>query len=44
MKVSEKVSKNLFANEFFKKDLNSCVWSDFLEPEEFEESWNSAME
>ncbi|XP_042030902.1 protein FAR1-RELATED SEQUENCE 5-like [Salvia splendens] len=39
MKLPEKVPKRILANEELKKDLDSCIWSELLEPEEFEETW-----
>ncbi|XP_047945914.1 protein FAR1-RELATED SEQUENCE 5-like [Salvia hispanica] len=43
-KVAEKVPKSLLGNSDFKKDLNSCVWSELIEPTEFEDKWNTVME
>lgn len=43
LKLAEKVSKELHANELFKKDLNSYVWSEINEPEVFEEGWHCTM-
>ncbi|XP_047950650.1 protein FAR1-RELATED SEQUENCE 5-like [Salvia hispanica] len=43
-KVAEKVPKSLLGNSVFKKDLNSCVWSELIEPTEFEDKWNTVME
>ncbi|XP_047948993.1 protein FAR1-RELATED SEQUENCE 5-like [Salvia hispanica] len=43
-KVVEKLPKSQLGNEDLKKELNSCVWSELIEPEEFEESWNNVME
>ncbi|XP_042067060.1 protein FAR1-RELATED SEQUENCE 5-like [Salvia splendens] len=43
-KVAEKVPKSLLGNNDFKKDLNSCVWSELIEPTEFEEKWKNVME
>ncbi|XP_047978452.1 protein FAR1-RELATED SEQUENCE 9-like [Salvia hispanica] len=43
-KVAEKVPKSLLGNSDFKKDLNSCVWSELIEPTEFEDKWKTVME
>ncbi|XP_042012414.1 protein FAR1-RELATED SEQUENCE 5-like [Salvia splendens] len=43
LKLADKVPKQLHADESFKKDLNACVWSELLEPAEFEESWNNVI-
>ncbi|XP_042027059.1 protein FAR1-RELATED SEQUENCE 5-like [Salvia splendens] len=43
-KVMEKLPKNLLGNEDLKKELNNCVWSELIEPEEFDEEWNKVME
>ncbi|XP_042009135.1 protein FAR1-RELATED SEQUENCE 5-like [Salvia splendens] len=43
-KVAEKVPKSLLGNYEFKKDLNSCVWSELIEPTEFEDKWKTVME
>ncbi|XP_042056233.1 protein FAR1-RELATED SEQUENCE 9-like [Salvia splendens] len=37
--LPEKVPKRILANEELKKDLDSCIRSELLEPEEFEETW-----
>ncbi|XP_042041490.1 protein FAR1-RELATED SEQUENCE 5-like [Salvia splendens] len=42
-KVAEKVPKSLLGNNDFKKDLNSCVWSELIEPTEFEDKWKNVM-
>ncbi|XP_041995826.1 uncharacterized protein LOC121745948 [Salvia splendens] len=44
VKVSDKLPKSLLDNEDFKKELNACVWSDLLEPDEFDIIWNDIME
>lgn len=44
VKVSDKLPKSLLGNEDFKKELNACVWSDLLEPDEFDIIWNDIME
>ncbi|XP_042059476.1 protein FAR1-RELATED SEQUENCE 5-like [Salvia splendens] len=44
VKVSDKLPKSLLGNEDFKKELNACVWSDLLEPNEFDIIWNDIME
>ncbi|XP_042056217.1 protein FAR1-RELATED SEQUENCE 5-like [Salvia splendens] len=43
-KVAEKVPKSLLGNSEFKKDLNSCIWSELIEPTEFEDKWKTVME
>ncbi|XP_042016182.1 protein FAR1-RELATED SEQUENCE 5-like [Salvia splendens] len=43
-KVVEKLPKNLLGNEDLKKELNNCVWSELIEPKEFDEEWNKVME
>ncbi|XP_042059578.1 protein FAR1-RELATED SEQUENCE 5-like [Salvia splendens] len=43
-KVVEKLPKNLLGNEDLKKELNNSVWSELIEPEEFDEEWNKVME
>ncbi|XP_047978500.1 protein FAR1-RELATED SEQUENCE 5-like [Salvia hispanica] len=43
-KLAAKVPNRLLKDENFKKDFNACVWSDLLEPEEFEEKWNTIMD
>ncbi|XP_047949143.1 protein FAR1-RELATED SEQUENCE 5-like [Salvia hispanica] len=40
----DKLPKSLLGNEDFKKELNACVWSDLLEPDEFDIIWNDIME
>ncbi|XP_042016254.1 protein FAR1-RELATED SEQUENCE 5-like [Salvia splendens] len=40
----EHVPKRILANEQLKKDLDSCIWSELLEPEEFEETWLTIMD
>ncbi|XP_042059485.1 protein FAR1-RELATED SEQUENCE 5-like [Salvia splendens] len=42
-KVAEKVPKSLLGNGDF-KELNSCVWSELIEPTEFEDTWHKIME
>ncbi|XP_042027164.1 protein FAR1-RELATED SEQUENCE 5-like [Salvia splendens] len=44
VKVSDKLPKSLLGNEDFKKELNACVWSDLLQPDEFDIIWNDIME
>ncbi|XP_042009722.1 protein FAR1-RELATED SEQUENCE 4-like [Salvia splendens] len=44
MKLPEKVPKRILANKELKKDLDSCIWSELLEPEEFEETWLTIMD
>ncbi|XP_047948992.1 protein FAR1-RELATED SEQUENCE 5-like [Salvia hispanica] len=43
-KVVEKLRKNQLGNEDLKKELKNCVWSELIEPEEFDEAWNKVME
>ncbi|XP_042028656.1 protein FAR1-RELATED SEQUENCE 5-like [Salvia splendens] len=43
-KVVEKLPKNQLQNEDLKKELNKCVWSELIDPEEFEETWHEIME
>ncbi|XP_042013988.1 protein FAR1-RELATED SEQUENCE 5-like [Salvia splendens] len=43
VKLADKVGKDLRADERFKKELNSCVWSELIEPHEFEAAWNEVM-
>lgn len=40
VKLSVKVPKGLLSDEKFKKELSKCVWSDMIEPDEFDEVWN----
>ncbi|XP_074300710.1 protein FAR1-RELATED SEQUENCE 5-like [Silene latifolia] len=42
-KLREKVSYQLFQDEDFKSRLNRCVWTNQLEPNEFEEQWGKIM-
>ncbi|XP_042029974.1 protein FAR1-RELATED SEQUENCE 5-like [Salvia splendens] len=44
VKVSDKLPKFLLGSEDFKKEFNACVWSDLLEPDEFNIIWNDIME
>ncbi|XP_042059398.1 protein FAR1-RELATED SEQUENCE 4-like [Salvia splendens] len=44
VKVSDKLPKSLLGSEDFKKEFNACVWSDLLEPDEFNIIWNDIME
>ncbi|XP_042005916.1 protein FAR1-RELATED SEQUENCE 5-like [Salvia splendens] len=39
-KLAVKVPNRLLRDDNFKKEFNACVWSDLLEPDEFEEEWN----
>ncbi|XP_042012116.1 protein FAR1-RELATED SEQUENCE 5-like [Salvia splendens] len=39
-KLAVKVPNRLLRDDHFKKEFNACVWSDLLEPDEFEEEWN----
>lgn len=43
-KLFEKVPKSVLEIEEFKKDLKYCVWSELLEPDEFEEMWDGIMQ
>ncbi|XP_047951419.1 protein FAR1-RELATED SEQUENCE 5-like [Salvia hispanica] len=43
-KLANKVPGRLLRDEDFKKEFNACVWSDLLEPDEFEEEWNGVLE
>ncbi|XP_047948895.1 protein FAR1-RELATED SEQUENCE 5-like [Salvia hispanica] len=43
-KLASKVPGRLLRDEDFKKEFNACVWSDLLEPDEFEEEWNGVIE
>ncbi|XP_047942965.1 protein FAR1-RELATED SEQUENCE 5-like [Salvia hispanica] len=43
-KLANKVPGRLLRDEDFKKEFNACVWSDLLEPDEFEEEWNGVVE
>ncbi|XP_042067262.1 protein FAR1-RELATED SEQUENCE 4-like [Salvia splendens] len=44
IKVSDKLPKSLLGSEDIKKEFNACVWSDLLEPDEFDIIWNYIME
>ncbi|XP_042056174.1 protein FAR1-RELATED SEQUENCE 5-like [Salvia splendens] len=43
-KLAVKVPNRLLRDEDFKKEFNACVWSDLVEPDEFEEEWNRLVE
>ncbi|XP_042051739.1 protein FAR1-RELATED SEQUENCE 5-like [Salvia splendens] len=43
-KLAVKVPNRLLRDDEFKKEFNACVWSDLLEPGEFEEEWNRLIE
>ncbi|XP_042005895.1 protein FAR-RED IMPAIRED RESPONSE 1-like [Salvia splendens] len=43
-KLATKVLNRLLRDEDFKKEFNACVWSDLLEPDEFEEEWKRVVE
>ncbi|XP_047978400.1 protein FAR1-RELATED SEQUENCE 5-like [Salvia hispanica] len=43
-KLASKVPGRLLRDEDFKKEFNAYVWSDLLEPDEFEEEWNGVIE
>ncbi|XP_042056280.1 protein FAR1-RELATED SEQUENCE 5-like [Salvia splendens] len=43
-KLATKVPNRLLRDEAFKKEFSACVWSDLLEPDEFEEEWKRVVE
>ncbi|XP_042056142.1 protein FAR1-RELATED SEQUENCE 5-like [Salvia splendens] len=43
-KLATRVPNKLLRDEDFKKEFNACVWSDLLEPDEFEKGWNGVVE
>ncbi|KAH6784018.1 hypothetical protein C2S52_008977 [Perilla frutescens var. hirtella] len=43
LKVSDKVLAHLRKNELFREKFNNIVWSDFIEPVEFEKKWEEIM-
>ncbi|XP_047943073.1 protein FAR1-RELATED SEQUENCE 9-like [Salvia hispanica] len=43
-KLANTFPGRLLRDEDFKKEFNACVWSDLLEPDEFEEEWNGVVE
>ncbi|XP_042038404.1 protein FAR1-RELATED SEQUENCE 5-like [Salvia splendens] len=43
-KLAVKVPNRLLRDDDFKKEFNVCVWSDLVEPDEFEEEWNRLVE
>ncbi|XP_042029942.1 protein FAR1-RELATED SEQUENCE 5-like [Salvia splendens] len=43
-KLATKIPNRLLRDEDFKKEFNPCVWSDLLEPDEFEDEWNGVVE
>ncbi|XP_042056202.1 protein FAR1-RELATED SEQUENCE 5-like [Salvia splendens] len=43
-KLAVKVPNRLLRDDEFKKEFNGCVWSDLVEPDEFEEEWNRLVE
>ncbi|XP_042027286.1 protein FAR1-RELATED SEQUENCE 5-like [Salvia splendens] len=43
-KLSTKIPNRLLRDEAFKKEFSACVWSDLLEPDEFEEEWKRVVE
>ncbi|XP_042023157.1 protein FAR-RED IMPAIRED RESPONSE 1-like [Salvia splendens] len=43
-KLATKVPNRLLRDEAFKKEFSACVWSDLLEPDEFEEGWKRVVE
>ncbi|XP_042038458.1 protein FAR-RED IMPAIRED RESPONSE 1-like [Salvia splendens] len=42
--AATKLPNRLLRDDDFKKKFNACVWSDLLEPDEFEEEWNRLVE
>lgn len=44
LKVADKIPSNLRDDEEFTKKFNGIVWSDHLEPNEFQEQWHVIME
>ncbi|KAK9750136.1 hypothetical protein RND81_02G175800 [Saponaria officinalis] len=42
-KMREKINAYLWQDEDFKKRINSCVWSNNLDANEFEEAWSNIM-
>ncbi|XP_047942989.1 uncharacterized protein LOC125189800 [Salvia hispanica] len=44
LKLTDKVPRRSLENEDLKKEISACVWSDVLEPVEFEETWMGIME
>lgn len=44
LKLADKISKELQADEEFKKVLNHYVWSELIEPNSFEAGWSGIME
>ncbi|XP_042041333.1 protein FAR1-RELATED SEQUENCE 5-like [Salvia splendens] len=43
-KLANKVPNRLLRDDEFKKEFNACVWSDLVEPDEFEDEWNRLVE
>ncbi|KAH6769746.1 hypothetical protein C2S52_014549 [Perilla frutescens var. hirtella] len=43
LKVPDKVVAHLRKNELFREKFNNIVWSDFIEPVEFEKKWEEIM-
>ncbi|KAH6797045.1 hypothetical protein C2S52_021599 [Perilla frutescens var. hirtella] len=43
LKVLDKVPAHLRKNELFREKFNNIVWSDFIEPVEFEKKWEKIM-
>ena len=44
LKLTDKVPKKTLENEDLKKEIRACVWSELIEPVEFEETWMGIME
>ncbi|XP_047947257.1 protein FAR1-RELATED SEQUENCE 5-like [Salvia hispanica] len=44
LKLTDKIPRRSLENEELKKEISACVWSEVLEPEEFEDSWMGIME
>lgn len=44
VKVAEKLPVSLRANGDFSKKFNALVWSDIIDPKQFEQGWNSIMD
>ncbi|XP_042064184.1 protein FAR1-RELATED SEQUENCE 5-like [Salvia splendens] len=43
-KLSTKIPNRLLRDEAFKKEFSACVWSDLLEPDQFEMEWKRVVE
>ncbi|XP_047948774.1 protein FAR1-RELATED SEQUENCE 5-like [Salvia hispanica] len=44
LKLTNKIPRRSLENEELKKEISACVWSEVLEPEEFDDSWMGIME